>query len=95
MLCKVVIQMNDKNFSADARSSADPSAFNGADRMVLDNAAAKNPQIASMLSKLSPADKQKLQNVLSDPEQTRRILATPQAQALLRSLQSQDSGEKH
>ena len=86
--------MNDKNFLPNTHSASDMSDLHGADRKTLDGIAEKNPQIAGMLSKLSASDKQRLQQVLSDPEQTRRILATPQAQALLRSLQAQKDGEK-
>lgn len=86
--------MNGKNFSPDTHSAEGNTPLGGAGNN-LGSIAEKNPQLASLLSKLSDSDKQKLQQVLNDPEQTRRILATPQAQNLLRSLQTQKNGEKN
>lgn len=40
----------------------------------------------ALFDKLSPEQKQKLNSILNDKEATKRLLATPQAQALLRSL---------
>lgn len=39
-----------------------------------------------MLSRLSPQDQEKLHRLLADKEATDRLLATPQAQALLKQL---------
>jgi len=52
----------------------------------LDAAAQSNPAIARALSGLSAQDMAKLRAVLADPEQTRRILATPEAQQMLRRM---------
>lgn len=87
--------MNEKNFSPNTHSAADTGAPLGGAGNNLGSIAEKNPQLAGLLAKLSDSDKQKLQQVLNDPEQTRRILATPQAQSLLRSLQTQKGGEKN
>ena len=39
-----------------------------------------------MMKKLSSADRQKVEKVLADPALTKKILATPEAQALLKKL---------
>ncbi len=39
-----------------------------------------------LFEKLSPEQQNKVRNILSDKEQTQRILQSPQAQALLRKL---------
>lgn len=43
-------------------------------------------QAHSLLQKLSPADKARVEAVLSDQAATRRLLESPQAQALLKKL---------
>lgn len=45
---------------------------------------AKNGQVEDLLSKLKPEESAKLQEILSDKEATNRLLATPQAQQLLK-----------
>ncbi len=52
----------------------------------LEQAARRNPAVAKALSGLSAEDMAKLRAVLADPEQTRRILATPAAQQMLQKL---------
>ena len=56
------------------------------ERDQLEIAAQRNPAVAQALSKLSEQDMAKLRSVLADPEQTRRILASPMAQQLLRRM---------
>lgn len=50
-------------------------------REALDNGAYEK-----LISKLRPADAQKVAELLSDEKAARRLLATPQAQALLKKL---------
>ncbi len=57
----------------------------------LSEAARSSPAVAQALSGLSPQDMEKLRAVLNDPEQTRKILATPMAQQMLLRL---TGGEK-
>ena len=45
-----------------------------------------NPQIAGLISKMSPEDMEKLRGILNDPAMARSILATPQAQSVIRML---------
>lgn len=59
----------------------------GASELV-DNAAKRDPRVSALMAKLSESDRARLLQVLNDPAQTRSILATPQAQALIRSLQN-------
>lgn len=66
------------------------SDMNEQERDQLEMAAQRSPAVAQALSKLSEQDMAKLRAVLSDPEQTRRIMATPVAQQLLRQM----TGEK-
>lgn len=56
----------------------------------LEVAAQRSPAVARALSGLSEEDMAKLRAVLSDPEQTKRILATPMAQQMLRKLSGED-----
>lgn len=48
----------------------------------------------ALFDKLSSEQKQKLANILNDKEATKRILATPQAQALLKSLSGKTNPKK-
>ncbi len=43
-------------------------------------------KVNDMLNKLSPQDQEKLHRLLADKEATDKLLATPQAQALMRQL---------
>lgn len=43
-------------------------------------------QAQALLNKLSPADKARVEAVLADESATRRLLESPQAQALLKKL---------
>lgn len=48
----------------------------------------------ALFDKLSPEQKQTLNNILNDKEATKRLLATPQAQVLLRSLSGKANPKK-
>jgi len=76
--------MKSKNFSGTPDSS-------GKGRDLLEQAAKSDPRISGMLSKLSDDDMKRLMQVLNDPEKAKSILATPQAQALMRSLQQNNT----
>ena len=52
----------------------------------LENAMRANPAIEAMLAKLSPNDAERLARVISDPDETRRLLSTPQAKKLMEDL---------
>lgn len=52
----------------------------------LKKAAKLNPQVAAALTNLSHEDIAKINEILSDKEATKKILATSQAQAILRKL---------
>lgn len=45
---------------------------------------AKNGQLTDLMSKLSAQDAEKLNNILKDKDMTAKLLATPQAQQLLK-----------
>lgn len=47
---------------------------------------AKNGNVQNLLNKMDPKQAQHLQKVLSDEEATKKMLSTPQAQALLKKL---------
>lgn len=81
--------MKSNNFSGDLDRLLDSAAgAAGRSREDIEQSIGGSAQLSGLLSRLSPEDMQKLQQVLSDPAQARMILATPQAQAMLRSLQS-------
>ena len=48
--------------------------------------AAADGDISSILSKAKPEDKKQAEEILSDPEKTKKILNSPQAQALIKIL---------
>ncbi len=50
-------------------------------------------KVNDMLSKLSPQDQEKLHKLLADKEATDKLLATPQAQALMRQLMGNQGGK--
>ena len=50
-------------------------------------------KVNEMISKLSQKDQEKLQKILADKEATDKILATPQAQALLKQLMGGQNGK--
>lgn len=52
----------------------------------LQRAAQNNPQLADALKNLSSEDINKINAIINDKEATARILATPQAQELLKKL---------
>lgn len=45
---------------------------------------AKGQSIESLMSKLSPSDRQKVQSILSDPEEKNKFLSSPAVQELIR-----------
>ncbi len=47
---------------------------------------AKSGNIENILSKMSPAQQAKVRSLLNNPEETRKILESPQVQALMRKL---------
>lgn len=47
---------------------------------------AKSGNIEGLLSKLKPEQRAKVESLLNDPEQTRKILENPQVQNLIRKL---------
>ena len=57
----------------------------GADPQKL-KASAQNGSIEGLMKNLRPQDAQALQKVLADKDATAKILATPQAQALMKKL---------
>lgn len=72
--------MNEKKYP-------DEAAFGG-DADALERLAGGDPRLAGLLARLTPGDVKKLQQVISDPELTKRILATPRAQELMRSIKN-------
>lgn len=50
-------------------------------------------KVNDMLSKLSPQDQEKLHKLLADKEATDKLLATPQAQALMHQLMGNQGGK--
>ena len=52
------------------------------------HAAAQNPAVAAAFNSLSDGDIEKISAVLSDQDAARKLLSTPQAQALLKMLRS-------
>ena len=48
--------------------------------------AAADGNVSSILSKADPNDRRQAEEILSDPEKTRQILNSPQAQALIKNL---------
>lgn len=48
--------------------------------------AAADGNVSSILSKADPNDRRQAEEILSDPEKTRKILNSPQAQALIKIL---------
>lgn len=48
--------------------------------------AMKNPRVEQMMAGLSPEQSKRLTQILSDPAMTRKLMATPQAQQLLKKL---------
>ena len=55
----------------------------------LKRAAALTPAVASAIKHLSDNDIARISAILNDKDATRRILATPQAQAILKKLKEQ------
>ncbi len=55
----------------------------------LKQAAGRNPAVASAIKNLSDNDIARINAILSDPEATKKILATTQAQMLLHQLKKQ------
>ncbi len=56
----------------------------------LKKAAQLNPKVAAALNSLSENDMAKINEILSDKDATKKILATVQAQAILKKLKGQE-----
>ena len=54
--------------------------------------AAQNGDLSSMLGRLDQNQAAAMEHVLSDPEAAKKLLSTPQAQALLRLLSQGNAG---
>ncbi len=52
--------------------------------------AAQNGDLTALTSRLTPQQTQQLRQILADEAATKRLLATPQAQALLNSLRKDE-----
>ena len=50
-------------------------------------AGAKEGKVESLIGKLSSAQQERVRALLSDPQETNKLLSNPQVQALLRRLQ--------
>lgn len=61
----------------------------GGDEKRLNEAAKYNPSLAKLISSMKPEEAKKLMSILNDPEESKRLLATPQAQKLMDSLRRQ------
>lgn len=48
---------------------------------------AKSGNMESILNKLNPSQREKVESLLADPDRTRKIMESPQVQALIRKLQ--------
>lgn len=46
----------------------------------------ENGNLSSIVNKMNSSQAQKLQSILNDPEQSQRVLNTPQAKAILKKL---------
>ena len=85
--------MNQKNFTNDMNAVIEAaSEAVGADRSGLDKIIKNDPQAAKLLSRLKPDDIRKLQQVINDPEKTKALLSSPQAQKLISSLKNGEKG---
>lgn len=51
---------------------------------------AKNADVQSLMQKLSPEQREKVQSILNDPEKTRQILSNPKIQGLIRKLRNNE-----
>lgn len=47
---------------------------------------AKNKNIEGLMSKLNAEDRKKVESILSDPEETKKILSNPKVRELIRKL---------
>lgn len=70
-------QINDLLHQVSQKLNTDPNQLRNS---------AQSGDPSKLLSSLNPQDAQKLQKVLSDKDATEKLLATPQAQALLKKL---------
>ncbi len=81
--------MNNKKFSGEVDSMLNQAAaISGGSREGLDKLIGENPQVAKLLSRMTPDDVRRLQQIINDPQKARSILATPQAQSLISSLKN-------
>lgn len=51
-------------------------------------------KVAAMVNKLSPEQRKQLDSILNDKEATKKLLASPQAQALMKSLSNGKNNKK-
>lgn len=49
-------------------------------------ASAKEGKVESLIGKLSPAQQEKVRKLLSDPNETKKLMENPQVQSLIRKL---------
>jgi len=73
--------------NSNAERLLEQAASAGGDRAGLERFLQENPQFAPLLSSAKPEDFARLQQVLSNPELTKKILATKKAQQLLDRIQ--------
>lgn len=79
--------MSEKNNINDILSRAAAQIGTSSDQ--LKKAAGTNPKLAAALEKLSQDDIDKINSIINDKEASARILATPQAQEILKKLKKQ------
>lgn len=77
-------QQNNRQNAADELASKAGAALGASPEEVKN--AAQSGDLRSIMSKLSPQQTEQLQKILSDEAAAKKLLATPQAQALLKSL---------
>lgn len=85
--------MNNDNGMLDALINS-AAAASGSSRAQLEQAINGDARIKAAVSRLSPEDISKLQAVLSDPERTRKLLSSPQAQMLMHRLRKNSGSGK-
>ena len=78
--------MKEKNNKEIDRLVDCAAGVSGTSRENVEKAFGSNPLLTSALSKMSQEDVSKLIGILNDPEKSKKIMATPQAQQLLNSL---------
>lgn len=69
---------NKNNYSSDSKSFENSTAYTDALKD------ARNKNIQSLMNRLSAEDQKKVQSILQNPEETKKILSNPKVQELLR-----------